>query len=127
VHALLGIETLDALLAHPVVGASWEGFVIENLLAVAPDGTTGHYYRSSGGAEVDLLLELPGGGRWAVEVKRSTAPVATRGFYEARADVRPKRSVVVYPGEERFPLAEGVEAMPLPALARELATLRKRA
>jgi predicted AAA+ superfamily ATPase len=126
VHALLGVEGLDALLAHPVVGASWEGFTIENLLAAAPQGTTAHYYRASGGAEVDLLLELPRGGRWAVEVKRSTAPAATRGFHEACADVRPKRRFVVYPGEERFPLAEGVEAVPLAALAAELAAMRKR-
>ncbi|TXF10501.1 ATP-binding protein [Pelomicrobium methylotrophicum] len=126
VHALLGIEALDGLLEHPVVGASWEGFVIENLLVVAPEGTQAYYYRTSGGAEIDLLLELPRGVRWAVEVKRSSAPVATRGFYEACSDVRPKRRFVVYPGTERFPLAGGVEAVPLSALAAELAAMRKR-
>jgi predicted AAA+ superfamily ATPase len=126
VHALLGVEELDALLAHPVVGASWEGFAIENLLAAAPEGTTAHYYRTAGGAEIDLLLELPRGGRWAVEVKRSTAPAATRGFHEACADVRPKRRFVVYPGTESFTLAAGVEAVPLPALAGQLAAMRKR-
>lgn len=126
VHALLSVAGLDALLAHPVVGASWEGFILENLLAAAPDGTTAHYYRTAGGAEIDLLLELPRGGRWAVEVKRSTAPAATRGFHEACADVRPKRRFVVYPGMESFTLAAGVEAVPLPALAGQLAALRKR-
>ena len=126
VHALLGIEDLESLLAHPVVGASWEGFVIENLLAAAPEGTAAHYYRTSGGAEIDLLLELPRGARWAVEVKRSQAPAATRGFHEAGADLKPRRRFVVYPGTERFPLGEGVEAVPLAALAQELAALRKR-
>jgi predicted AAA+ superfamily ATPase len=126
VHALLGVEGLDALLAHPVVGASWEGFAIENLLAAAPEGTTAHYYRTAGGAEIDLLLELPRGGRWAVEVKRSTAPAATRGFHEACGDVRPKRRVVVYPGAESFALAAGVEAVALPKLAGQLAAMRKR-
>lgn len=124
-HALLGIDAFDALLAHPVVGASWEGMVIENLLAVAPAGTTAHYYRTSGGAEIDLLLDVPRGGRWAVEAKRSSAPVATRGFHEALADLQPRRKFVVYPGEERFPLGGGVEAIPLPALAGELAAVRK--
>jgi len=121
VHALLRIEDREGLLAHPVVGASWEGFVIENLLAVAPDGTAAHYYRTSGGAEIDLLLELPRGGLWAVEVKRSIAPAATRGFHEACADLRPARRLVVYSGAERFPLGEGVEAVPPAALAQELA------
>lgn len=126
VHALLGIEDLEGLLAHPVVGASWEGFVIENLLAVAPEGTAAHYYRTSGGAEIDLLLEPPRGGRWAVEVKRSIAPAATRGFQEACADLRPGRRFVVYPGAERFPLGDGVEAVPPAALAQELAAARTR-
>lgn len=126
VHALLGIEGRDDLLAHPVAGASWEGLVIENLLAVAPAGTIAHYYRTSGGAEIDLLVVLPRGERWAVEVKRSSAPTATRGFHEALADLKPDRRIVVYPGTERFPLAGGVEAVPLAALAQELAAMRKR-
>lgn len=121
VHALLGLETLDDLLAHPVVRASWEGFVIENLLAAALDGVQAHYYRASGGAEMDLLRVLPGGSLWAVEIKRSTAPAASRGFYEACADLQPQRRFVVYPGVERFPLREQTKAVSLPDLCRELA------
>lgn len=120
VHALLAIEGRDALLGHPVQGASWEGHVIENALACAPEGTTGHFYRTSAGAEIDLLLELPGGERWAIEVKRSLAPKLERGFHLACADVAPSRRLVVHPGRERFPLAKGIEALPLPALLREL-------
>ncbi len=127
VHALLGIEALDDLLAHPVAGGSWEGFVIENLLAVAPDGTGAHYYRTSGGAEIDLLLELPRAGLWAVEIKRSSAPSATRGFHEACADLKPTHRFVVYPGTERFPLAESVEAVPPAMLAGDLAAMRTHA
>lgn len=126
VHALLGIDALDDLLAHPIIGASWEGFAIENLLSVAPEGTTAHYYRTSGGAEIDLLMELPQSARWAVEIKRSTAPAASRGFHEACADLEPQRRLIVYPGTERFPLAQGVEAVPLPTLAGELALMRRR-
>ncbi|MEY2683374.1 MAG: hypothetical protein RJA09_518, partial [Pseudomonadota bacterium] len=87
VHALLGLPTLDALLSHPVVGASWEGFVLENLLAAAPPGTQAHFYRTSGGAEIDILLALPGGSLWAIEVKRSLNPKVERGFHAACADL----------------------------------------
>lgn len=121
VHALLGIESMDALLSHPVVGASWEGFVLENLLACAPGGTQAHFYRTSGGAEVDLLLSLPGGALWALEVKRSLTPKVERGFHAACEDLQPQRKLVVYPGREAFPLAHGVEAVPLAQLCTELA------
>jgi uncharacterized protein len=120
VHALLGIESHDALLSHPVIGASWEGHVIENLLSGSPRGTQGHFYRSSGGAEVDLLLQRPDGALWAIEVKRSLSPKVERGFHAACEDLQPQRRLVVYPGTERYPLAHGVEVMPLGALCAEL-------
>lgn len=120
VHALLGIESMDALLSHPVVGASWEGFVLENLLACAPAGTQAHFYRTSGGAEVDLLLSLPGGALWALEVKRSLAPKLERGFHAACEDLQPQRKLVVYPGQDSFPMAHGVQAMPLATVCAEL-------
>jgi predicted AAA+ superfamily ATPase len=72
VHALLGIANLDALLGHPVVGASFEGLVVEHVAAAAPLATL-HFYRTSGGAEIDLLVAWPDGALWAVEVKRSEA------------------------------------------------------
>jgi len=121
VHALLAIADKETLLSHPVVGASWEGFVVEQLLAVAPEGVQGHFYRTSGGAEVDLLLSFPDGRLWAVEVKRSLAPRPERGFHSACADLSPERRFVVYPGEETYPLGEDTQAVPLSALARLLA------
>ena len=75
-HSLLGLGTLDDVLSHPVAGASWEGFVIENLIAAAPFGTDAWFYRTRAGAEIDLLLSLPDRRLWAVEVKRSAAPRA---------------------------------------------------
>jgi predicted AAA+ superfamily ATPase len=111
VHALLGIADKEALLAHPVVGQSWECFVIENLLACAPDGVQGHFYRSSSGAEVDLLLAWPNGELWAIEIKRSLAPKLERGFHSACADLKPTRKLVIYPGTETYRLAEDIEAM----------------
>jgi predicted AAA+ superfamily ATPase len=111
VHALLGIADKEALLAHPVVGQSWECFVIENLLACAPDGVRGHFYRSSSGAEIDLLLAWPNGELWAIEIKRSLAPRLERGFHSACADLKPARKLVIYPGAETYRLAEDIEAM----------------
>lgn len=119
-HALLGIRDFDALLAHPVVGASWEGHAVENLIVSAPQDTAAYYYRTTGGAEIDLLLVLPNGRRWAVEVKRSLAPRPERGFHSACHDLSPDRRFVVYPGTESYPLGEGVEAIPMPVLATEL-------
>lgn len=120
VHALLHIQDSEGLLAHPVAGASWEGFVIENLAASAPEGTTLYFYRTSGGAEIDLLLLLPGGQKWAVEVKRSLAPRPERGFHAACLDLQPDRAFVVYPGTERYPLGDEVEAIGLSGMASEL-------
>jgi hypothetical protein len=120
VHALLAIADKDTLLAHPVVGASWEGFVAENLLNVAPEGVQGYFYRTSGGAEVDLLLHFPDGRLWAVEIKRSLTPRPKRGFHAACSDLQPARCFVVYPGVEAYPLSHDIHAVPLPELGRLL-------
>ncbi len=121
VHALLGIADYNALAGHPVVGASWEGFVIENLLAAAPAGTRASFYRTAAGAEIDLLLELPGGERWAVEIKNGLSPRMEKGFHFARQDLKPARSFVVYSGDDRYPLGEDAEAIGLRELASILA------
>ena len=122
VHALLGIANFDALLGHPVVGPSFEGFVLENVAAAAPSATS-HFYRTTGGAEVDVLLAWPDGTLWAIEVKRGLAPKAERGFYAACDDLSPARRFVVYPGEDRWPLKQGVEVIGLDALCREAAAV----
>ena len=112
-HALLGIATLDDLLAHPVSGMSWEGWVIENLIAAAPAGTEAYFYRTSAGAEIDLVLELRPGQRWAFECKRSLTPTPARGFHEGCKDLKPERKLVIYPGAESYPLGQEVECVPL--------------
>lgn len=123
VHALLGIENHDALAGHPVVGASWEGFVIENLLAVAPPRTMASFYRTLAGAEIDLVLEIPGErGPWAIEIKRGLSARLGKGFHHACEDVRPERAFVVHSGEERYPITSDVEAIGL----REMASLIER-
>jgi hypothetical protein len=121
VHALLDIETKEAVLSHPVVGASWEGMCIENLLICAPANIQGYFYRTSSGAEIDLLLHWPNNDLWAIEVKRSLAPKVERGFHVACEDLQPARKLVVYPGTEIFPLGHDIQAMPLTALCQQLA------
>ena len=116
-HALLGIRDKEALLGHPVVGQTWESFVTENLIAAAPEGTEAHYYRTSSGAEVDLVLTLPGGKVWAIEIKRSAAPKLERGFHVACADLKAKQRFVVYPGTERYALDDETDAIGVAGLA----------
>ena len=121
VHALLDIANKEALLGHPVVGASYEGFAIETLSRCAPEQVQGYFYRTSGGAEIDLLLVWPDGKSWAIEVKRSLSPTVGRGFHSGCADLRPTRKLVVYPGNERLHVTADIDALPLSSLARELA------
>ena len=122
VHTLLGITDHNSLAGHPVVGASWEGFVIENLLSVAPAGTKASFYRTAAGAEIDLVLELPGSrGLWAIEIKHSLSVALGKGFRNALEDLKPERSFVVTAGSDRYPVAENVEAIGL----REMATVLK--
>ena len=110
VHALLGLETLDDVLGHPVAGASWEGMVLESALAAAGDAPA-YFYRTAAGAEVDLVIEGRHGRRYAVEIKRSSAPTAGRGLRNGCEDVGAVEAIVAYPGRERFPLGDGIEAV----------------
>ena len=122
-HALLAVPSRNALFDHPIVGSSWEGFVIETLINCAPVWTSPFYYRTSAGAEIDLLLELPGSELWAIEIKRSLSPKVERGFHSACDDLKPARRLVVYAGTERVPLPHGVEAVGLFELAMELTAI----
>jgi hypothetical protein len=119
-HALLRIRDQEQLLGHPVVGGSWEGFAIESLIRAAPRGTEMHFYRTATGHEIDLVLTLPEGERWAVEIKRSSSPSVERGFHLACADLKPHQRFVVYSGSERYPLGDGIEAIGLGDLIRLL-------
>jgi predicted AAA+ superfamily ATPase len=120
-HALLRTADQEELLGHPVVGLSWEAFVIETLLSVAPEGTEPSFYRTTAGAEIDLVLQLPKRQVWAIEIKRSQAPKVERGFYLACDDIQPTRRFVVYSGSETYPLGHNAEAIPVRSLARLLA------
>jgi len=123
-HALLGLGSKEQLLGHPVAGPSWEGFVIETLLVQAPRGTEAHFYQTAAGAEIDLVLTLPGGELWAIEIKRSSAPKLERGFYLACADLAPAKRFVIYPGSERFPLDSKTEVLSLVDIGKLLLALK---
>ena len=123
VHALLGLRTFNDLAGHPVAGASWEGYVIENLLAAAPERTVASFYRTAAGAEIDLLLEIPGHGLWAIEVKRSLSGRPEKGFYIACHDLRPDKQFVVNAGLEKYPIDADTVAIGVSALAQVLSGL----
>jgi uncharacterized protein len=103
-HNLMNIHTFDHLLGHPVVGASWEGFVVENILNSISSSWTASYYRSSNQAEIDLVLEKNNQEVWAIEVKRSIAPSLSAGFHSACEGIGATKKIVVYSGKDRFPI-----------------------
>jgi uncharacterized protein len=115
-HTLLNLHSMDDLMGHPVIGASWEGFVIENLLCVLPVGFKPYYYRTATGVELDLLLNGRANGnqhRVAIEIKRSLAPTLSKGFHIAVEDVQATDRWVVYPGQESYPISAGTEVLSL--------------
>jgi len=123
VHALLGIRTHNDLAGHPVAGASWEGFVVENLLQAAPERTVASFFRTAAGAEIDLLLEIPGHGLWAIEIKLSLAGRPEKGFYIACEDLKPDRRFVVNAGSGSYPIDDRTTAIGVHELAAMLAAL----
>lgn len=112
-HRLLNISDFNTLLGHPIVGASWEGFVLENIVLILDDRWRYTYYRSSGQAEIDLVLETPTQEIWAIEIKRGSAPKPARGFHEACEDIKAARKFVVYGGRDAYPLPHDVEVIGL--------------
>ena len=119
-HALLGIAGFDEILGHPIVGASWEGFIIEQIVASLPAGWQPYFYRTAAGVEIDLILVRPGVAPIAVEIKAGSAPQIGKGFRTAFSDLGCRHGYLVYNGAEEFPLAEGVRALPPTQLQRIL-------
>ncbi len=116
---MLKVDNMEILRTHPIVGASWESFVIENLLNCMSNRVRASYYRSNGGLEIDLTLEMPNGELWAIEIKRSSIPKVDKGFYRAREDIKAHRSFLVYPGSKRYSKGDGIEVIGV----REMAAL----
>jgi uncharacterized protein len=124
-HSLLGIEDKDTLLGHPIAGFSWEGFVIENLLNIAPSRTKASFYRTTAGAEIDLLLEFGGNiGVWAIEIKKGLSPKLEKGFYQALDDIQPSKAFVVYSGDESYKISQDIEVIGLKEMAERIVALK---
>jgi len=119
-HALLGLATVRQLQGHPVAGASWEGFVVEQVAAALPAGAQIGFYRTAAGAELDLVVEGTAG-RIGIEIKFSASPKPTRGFWQALQDLSIEQAFVVAPVPRRYPLAPGVEVLPLWDVERTVA------
>jgi uncharacterized protein len=123
VHALLNIDDDEALLGHPVSGSSWEGFVIESLIAAAPPQSVPLFYRTAAGAEIDLLLEIPKHGLWAIDIKCGLSARPEKGFFVACNDLTPARKFVVNSGSERRAVTADLEVAGLREMALLLAGL----
>ncbi|GAB2606579.1 ATP-binding protein [Belliella aquatica] len=117
-HSLLNISSFDQLLGHPVVGSSWEGFVIENILNHLPSTWKSSYYRSSNQNEIDLVLEGPNDVVWAIEIKKSLAPNISSGFHRAAEDIQATKKFVLYSGTDQFPIKNDTEVIGLIAFLK---------
>jgi predicted AAA+ superfamily ATPase len=118
-HTLLGIRSMEELLGHPIVGMSWEGFCIEQVLSQMPPGWDTFFYRTQAQAEVDLVLRRGcSDPPILVEFKHSQTPKPTTGFWSVLRDLHPKISYIVYPGMREYPLRENVEVIPLTAIGK---------
>jgi uncharacterized protein len=118
-HALLGIATATELDRHPKLGASWEGFVIEQVLATC-NPREHYFWRTQAGAELDLFLPLVGGKRIGIEVKYADAPVMTKSMATALADLKLDHLYVAYPGSKRYEIAPRISVTPLTDLLKAL-------
>lgn len=119
-HALLNIRSVDDLQANPIAGASWEGFVVEQIAGLMPEGSRLSFYRTAVGAELDLIVER-GQRKVGFEIKFSVAPKPARGFWTALEDLHPEHTYVVAPVRESYPLADGVDVIPVQMLKQVLA------
>lgn len=119
-HRLLGIDSYDALLSNPVLGKSWEGFVVENIHSVLPRRAETYFYRTTAGAEIDLVIKMPSSEIWAVEIKHGTAPKLGKHYSQTCRDVGATRKYVVYGGDDEFPIGDDVNVISLHKLMSKI-------
>jgi predicted AAA+ superfamily ATPase len=112
-HYLLRVFDMDTLRGHPSIGASWEGYVIEQIIREAPEFSEFYYYRTHQGAEVDLLMIAPNGKKICIEIMLSNTPTISKGYFQSIADLQPDLSYVITPGGERFNRSDGLCICPL--------------
>jgi predicted AAA+ superfamily ATPase len=125
VHALLNIPEINYLFGHPVVGGSWEGFVIENILSVLPGFARPYFYRTSAGAEIDLVIEFADRARWAIEIKKDAVPHVSKGFHLACADIDATRKFIVHGGQDSFTVPDQIHAVTVNKMLEHILSLAK--
>jgi len=121
-HRLLGIGSYDALLSNPILGKSWEGFVVENIHSVMPRLAETYFYRTAAGAEIDLVIKMPNGQIWAVEIKHGVAPKLGKHYSKTCDDVGATHKFVVYGGDDEFPIGDNVWMISLPKIMEKLSS-----
>ncbi|MDO8810518.1 MAG: ATP-binding protein [Gallionella sp.] len=121
-HALLGITSLNDLAGHPIVGASWEGWVLEQIAQLIGSQWQLSFYRTASGAEIDIIAER-GKRKIGFEIKFSSAPAPTKGFWLAMSDLKLEQACIIAPVENGYPLAPNVEVVPARELAKVLSAI----
>lgn len=124
-HRLLGIANYDSLLSNPIIGKSWEGFVIENILSILPQSFETYYYRTSVGTEIDLVIKLPDNKLWAVEIKHGLVPKIKKGFHLACLDICADKKFVIYGGNDQFPVGDDTMVISLKRFMNLLIEIQK--
>ena len=119
-HRLLGINCYDALLSNPVLGKSWEGFVVENIHSVLPSRAETYFYRTAAGAEIDLVIKMPSSEIWAIEIKHGVAPKLGKHYSKTCDDVGAAHKYVLYGGDDEFPVGNEVKIISLARLVEKL-------
>lgn len=122
-HRLLGISDYDDLLTNPVLGKSWEGFVIDNILSVLPNHIESYFYRTAAGAEIDLVLKLSSRELWAIDIKHGMVPQVKSGFHQGAKDINATEKFVVYGGDDEFTIKNDTTVISLPGLMARLEKL----
>ncbi len=120
-HRLLGITDYDSLLSNPILGKSWEGFVVENIHSVMPRFSETYFYRTAAGAEIDLVIKMPNGEIWDVEIKHGVAPKIGKHYSKTCDDVGATHKFIVYGGDDEFPIGDNVRMISLPKIMEKLA------
>lgn len=122
-HRLLGINDFDDLLSNPVIGKSWEGFVIENICSILPNSVQTYYYLTSSGAEIDLLIKFSSKELWAIEIKKSTAPKINKSYHNSAQDLKVTQKFIVYGGNDEFPIANNTTVISLSKILQKISNL----
>lgn len=119
-HRLLGVNSYDALLSNPVLGKSWEGFVVENIHSILPSRAETYFYRTAAGAEIDLVIKMPSSEIWAIEIKHGVAPKIGKHYSQTCDDVGASHKYILYGGEDEFPVGNNIKIISLPGLMERL-------